>query len=280
MRPPVALLLAFLCALAPAVGYADDGAEAPSEPAPSEAEEPATAGLPTPAPRTDDLGRPFPDPRLVHRAGGWTVGGITMSAVGGGLMVGGMFLGSAVARGEVEVKDPTRTGVAIGALFGGGALLLGSGIPLASAGTFTSKQLDRSIKGAPKVPRTVANERRYWDAYLQRQFGQSMAVTGGGTILMGVVTIAGVVATIGTEYYKPTEMWLGVAGTFAGGAGIMIAGILLQKDADKAMDAVRKEVDPYHREAALPPRLRPVRIDKRALIPLPTPTGIAWAFRF
>lgn len=270
----LALLLSLCVAIAPSLAWSQDAeGEAPeaSDEAPEAAAPPA---------RTDDLGRPYPDPRLLNIARGRTIGGITMSALGGGLMVAGMFVGSGVARGEIAVTDPTRTGVGIGVLLGGGALLLGSGIPIASTGTFTTKQLNRTIKGAPKVPRTVANEERYWDAYLQRQVGQSMAVTGGGTILLGVVSIAAVVATIETEYYKPVEMWLGVAGTFTGGAAVLVAGILLQKDADKKMLAIKKEVDPYYQEAALPPRLRPFQIDERELIPIPTPTGVAWGFRF
>lgn len=272
MRGLVSLLVLVL-ALAPAAAFAQDAETTASD-------EPAATASATPPQRTDDLGRPFPDPLLVKRARGWTAGGIAMSAVGGGLMVTGMFVGSAMARGELEVKNAGTGGAIAGSILGSGALLLGTGIPLASAGTFTTKQLNRTIKGAPKVPRTVANDGRYWNAYLERQFGQSMAVTGGGTILLGVVAIAAVVATIDTEYYKPAEMWLGVAGTFAGGAGILIAGILLQRDADKKMAAIKKEVDPYYQEAALPPRLRPLQIDERELIPLPTGTGIAWSFRF
>ena len=252
-------------------------AEAPAEEAPAEEAPAATA---SPTPRTDDLGRPFPDPLLVRRARGWSAGGIALSAVGGGLMVTGLFVGSAWARGEIEVTDTRAMGAGVGILFGGGALMMGTGIPLASAGGFTTKQLNRTIKGAPKVPRTVANDGRYWNAYLERQMGQSLSVIGGGTMLMGVVVIAGVVATIDTEYYKPVEMWLGVAGTFTGGAAVLILGVLLQKDADKKMASIKKEVDPYYQEAALPPRLRPLRIDPRELIPLPTGTGIRWGFHF
>ncbi len=252
-------------------------AEAPAvEPPPA----PAPAATASATPRTDDLGRPFPDPMLLRRAKGWTAGGIALSAVGGGLMVTGLFVGSAMARGEIEVLDGRRAGAGVGILFGGGALMMGTGIPLASAGGFTAKQLNRTIKGAPKVPRTVANDGRYWNAYLERQIGQSLSVIGGGTMLAGVVVIAGVVATIDTEYYRPVEMWLGVAGTFTGGAAVLILGVLLQKDADKKMTSIKKEVDPYYQEAALPPRLRPIRIDPRELIPLPTGTGIRWGFHF
>ncbi len=267
-RLPI-LLLALLIALAPVAAEAGD---APPLEAPA-AQASAT-------PRVDDLGRPFPDPMLVRRAQGWTGGGIALSATGGGLMVAGLFVGSALARGEIEVQEGRLPGVGIGFLLGGGALMLGTGIPLASAGGFTSKQLARTIKGAPKVPRTVANDGRYWNAYLERQMGQSLSVIGGGTLLMGVVVIAGVVATIETEYYKPVGMWIGVAGTFTGGAAVLALGVLLQRDADKRMSAVKKEVDPYHQDAALPPRLQPLRIDPREMIPLPTGTGIAWAFRF
>ena len=245
----------------------------------SEADAPVPAPLVAPLAAVDDLGRPFPDPRLLNRARGWTVGGIAMSAVGGGLVVGGLFLGSSIARGELQLGSSQRTGALLGSTFGVGAVLLAAGIPTLSAGTFTTAQLNRTIKGAEKVPRTVANEGRYWNAGLERQFGQALTVSGGGTVLMGVVSTAAVVALVGTEVYKP-GYWGIVAGTYGGGALMIVAGMLLQKDADATMEAISLEVDPYRQQSSLPPRLRVARLDPRVLLPMPAGPGVRWAFRF
>lgn len=251
-------LLALVLALLPAAAYAQD----------AEVE------------RLDSLGRPFPDPLLVKRAQAQTVGGITMAGMGGAAFVVGMFVGSSVARGDIEIGTANETGALLGVTFGVGAVLIGVGIPMASTGTFTTKQLNRTIKGSEKVPRTVANEALYWDYYGQRQAGQALTVSGGGAVLMGVVATAGAVAIVGSEFYKP-EIWAGVAGAYGGGAAMIVVGALLQKDADERMEALKKEVDPYYRQqASMPPRLRPFQIDRRELIPLPTPTGVSWSFRF
>ncbi|MCO4770579.1 MAG: hypothetical protein KDA24_11165, partial [Deltaproteobacteria bacterium] len=263
--------------------HAQEESGDPSVDGPSETDEDEAAPgeeTPPPAPpRVDSLGRPFPSPEVLERAKAQTIGGIVMAGVGGAALGTGLFLGSSVARGETEIGTPAETGVVLGVAFGSGVLLLAAGIPTASTGTFTTKQMNRTIKGAEKVPRTVANEMKYWDFYAQRQVGQAMTVGGGGAVLMGVVATGAAVAIVGTEFYKP-EIWAAVGGTFGGGAGLIVAGILLQRDADQRMDALAKEVDPYYREASLPPRLRPFRIDSRDLIPLPTGMGISWAFRF
>jgi len=292
--PPLRLLigslLACVLALAPMGAWAQETAPEGEEPEAEEAEEAEAAEAaeeaeaaeaPPPAPqRVDGLGRPFPDPLILERAKGQTIGGLAMAATGGAAMLTGLFVGSAVAREEISLGTPEQTGVILGATFGVGTLLLATGIPTMSTGTFTTKQLNRTIKGAEKVPRTVANEQRYWTLYGQRQAGQTMTVGGGGSILLGVVGIAAVVATIDTEFYRP-EAWAGVGGTFGAGAGMIVAGILLQRDADQRMEALKKEVDPYYKDqAALPPRLRPVQIDPRELIPLPNGSGVTWAFRF
>ena len=81
---------------------------------------------------------------------------------------------------EIKIGTEQETGAVLGVTFGLGAGLLGLGIPIASTGTFTTKQMNRTIKGAEKVPRTVANETRYWDYYGQRQAGQALTVSGGG----------------------------------------------------------------------------------------------------
>ncbi len=230
--------------------------------------------------RLDSLGRPFPDPLLVKRAQAQTVAGLSMAGLGGASLIAGLFVGSSVARGDIEIGTANETGALLGVTFGVGAVLIGVGIPMASTGTFTSKQLNRTIKGAEKVPRTVANESRYWDYYGQRQVGQALTVSGGGAVLLGVVATAGAVALVDSDFYRP-EIWAAVGGAFGGGAAMIVVGALLQKDADTRMEALKKEVDPYYREqASLPPRLRPFQIDRRELIPLPTATGVSWSFRF
>lgn len=240
---------------------------------------PAAAWAQEPGP-VDSLGRPFPDPALLQRAQGQTIGGLSMVGVGGAAMIAGLFLGSSVAREELRIGNREQTGFVLGATFGVGVALLAAGVPMASTGSFTTKQLKRTIKGAPKVARTVANEALYWDLYGQRQAGQALTVGGGGAVLLGVVAVAGAVATVDSDFYEP-EIWAGVAGVFGGGAGMIVLGAVLQKDAKDRMETLKKDVDPYYQQqAALPPRLRPFQVDKRELIPLPTATGVRWAFRF
>lgn len=267
-------LLVLLLALRPALVLAVDG-EA------SDPEEASTEGPPAPAPRVDALGRPFPDPAVLRRSQGWTGGGVALTATGGALLVTGLFVGSSVARGEFTIGDGERgaNGAFFGTLFGAGAALLAAGVPLASAGTFSTKQLKRTIKGAEKVPRVVANEPLYWDFYLRRQIGQGLTVSGGGAILMGVVATAGVIALVGTEYYEP-QYWAGVAGAYGGGAAMIVLGILLQKDADERMEALRKRVDPYEQQATVAPRLRRPGFDPSLLIPRPAGLGVGWGFAF
>jgi hypothetical protein len=279
-------LLLLSLALAPASGFAQDGESPDVEPEANPDEAPADPPAdtpevaPAPAPRVDALGRPFPDPKLLARARGQTVGGITMAGVGGAALVAGLFVGSSVARGDVRIGTAEETGVVLGATFGTGLGLLAAGIPLASTGSFTSAQLTRTIKGAEKVPRTVANEALYWDYYGQRQIGQTLTVSGGGAVLMGVVATAAAVAIVDSDFYKP-GIWAGVGGAYGGGALLIVLGAVLQKDADARMDALSREVDPYYREqASLPPRLRPLQIDRRELVPMVTGSGVSLSFRF
>ena len=285
MRGLLSILLLAM-ALGPAGAWAQDtgdtSADSQSEEAGGDEETaPSDAPVVPAAPaRVDSLGRPFPNPVVMQRARAQTVGGIVMAGVGGAAMMTGLFVGSAVAREEIKIGTAQETGAVLGATFGVGAGLLGLGIPIVSTGTFTTKQMNRTIKGAEKVPRTVANETRYWDYYGQRQAGQALTVSGGGAVLMGVVATAGAVALIGSEFERP-EIWAAVGGTYGGGAAAIVLGILLQKDADKRMDALAREVDPYYKEqASLPPRLQPLKIDARELIPVPTGPGVSWSFRF
>lgn len=218
---------------------------------------PQSQPAPPPVTIVDGLGRPFPDPKVLGKANGWTGGGAALTGIGAGLLVSGLFLGSALARGEIGTGfsgvrdggpvDPTAGAVA--GMFFGGAISLMIGVPTLSAGTFTRGQLLRTIKGAEKVPRTVANEQRYWNAYLQRQYGQALAVAGGGELLLGVLTIAAVAATVGTEFYDP-RMWLTCLAPFGMGSAFLILGLKMQQGADTKMKTIRDEVDTYRAPGA------------------------------
>jgi hypothetical protein len=165
---------------------------------------------------------------------------------GAALLVTGMTLLTSGARGEIVL--PMGASQGLSGMMSGGAGMAFIGIPLLSAGPYTTKQLLRTIKGAEKVPRTVANEQAYWDAYLRRQYAQAITVSGGGSILLGVLTLAAVGALVGTELYKP-EYWLSSIGPFAGGAALLASGIAATKDADARMEAVRNAVDPMRQPA-------------------------------
>ena len=101
----VSLLLSFALLFAPLLAYADDGAAPAPEPEPE---------LAAPA-RVDDLGRPFPDPLLLRRSRTWTGLGAGMTGLGSAMVVTGLFVGSAFARGEIvpprlELAGPLVTG--------------------------------------------------------------------------------------------------------------------------------------------------------------------------
>jgi hypothetical protein len=210
----------------------------------------------TPAPAVDGLGRPFPDPLVLRKANAWMRGGIVLSGAGSAMLVSGLFFGSALARGEIGATNPKVAGAAIGAVFVSGAAMLAAGIPLTSSGSFTRAQMLRTIKGAAKVPRTVANEQRYWNMFQRRHFGQALAVGGGGAILMGVVSVAGVVALIGTEYYRPWQ-WAAVGGTFGVGAAMVALGVTLTRTSREQMETIWREVDPYTSPDVSARRARP-----------------------
>ncbi|GEM_PF-1765508 len=281
MQRSFALLVTLLLLAGPSLARAEDGV--------------AAGPL---IPPVDDQGRPFPDPALVGEAKARTVAGIAATGVGAGLMVGGLFFGSSVARGEIPGNNLTYAG--LGGMLGGGIGLLSAGVPTLSVGVYTAKQLDRTIKGAEKVPRTVANERRFWDAVMGEHIGRTIAIGGGGTLLMGVVSIAGVSATIDTEYYKPWY-WAAVAGTLGGGAGMVGLGVLIERNSRAKQEAIRDEVDPYRKKRlegapsesdAAPASTSSVEpilgVPVPTLVPLPptetTPGGVSlglgWSFAF
>lgn len=278
-------LLLLLLTLAPGLALADE----PADPA-----DPATEAVPTEAElteaelkargRLDDLGRVFPDPFLLQRSRTWIGAGTAMTLGAAGLIGGGMTLGLAYAREELEV--PQQGTFTVLTLFVGGASLGFVGIPLLSAGWYMNQQLRRTIKGAEKIPRTVCNEPAYWSAYAARMYGQAMMVAGGGSVLLGVLAIVGVGALVGSDVYDP-GLWSGVVIPFGAGATMIVGAILLQKSADAQMKSVRKAVDPRYQAAG---RRRPSPL---AFVPVvtggrgrrpdglqETRVGLSWAFAF
>ncbi len=190
----------------------------------------------------DALGRPFPDPEILLKARHWTAGGATLTVVGVSTMMAGMLLGSAALRGQIAV--PTEGMYFFAGLLIAGPLLVASGLPLLSSGNFTRGQLTRKIKGVPKVPRTVANEWRYWQAYNQGLYGQAALIAGGAGVMMGVLGLVAGGFSAESEYYRPS-IWAFPASAFSAGAGLIIAGLLLQKASRKKMEQIRDEVDPF-----------------------------------
>lgn len=269
-------LLCLLLTLAPRVVLAEEPAS-PDEPSLTDDDLKARG-------RMDDLGRVFPDPFLLKRSRTWIGAGAVMTVSAAGLLAGGMTLGLAYAREELEV--PPQGTFTLLTMFVGGATLGFVGIPLLSAGWYMNQQLRRTIKGAEKVPRVVANEARYWSAYAARMYGQAMMVSGGGSVLLGVLAIVGVGALVGTDVYDP-GLWAGVAMPFGAGASLIVGAILLQKAADAQMEAIRQEVDPMRQASARPGP------DPLAFVPVvtggrgrrtdgrdETRFGLAWSFAF
>jgi hypothetical protein len=270
LHRPTSLALALVLPLSPVGVRAGELAEAATS-APSAA---STAPTPGSLP-TDDRGRPFPDPRLVRRANAWIAGGAAMAGVGAAGLVAGLFTGSAMARGEIE--DPVEARVGAVALLAGGVFLAFSGVPLISAGRHTRGQLLRTIRGVEKVPRTVANEQRYWDTYLAHERAQALALGGGGMVMLGIVNVVAVAALVGTEVYD-ARYWWSAAGTLSAG-GVMLAVGLLEEHKTKAhLASIRKEVlGPG--AASLPPPPVPFLAWDAAGTVAPR-LGLAWAGRF
>lgn len=239
----LSVLLVFFCGVLglPSVAQADEGpvpvADTPVAPESDE------ASL-VPVPRSlheDALGRPFPDPDLLRHSQSTMALGITLSASGAAFMVAGITLGTSIARGQVLVDGRSRW-MPLG-LIGGGSMLALAGVPLASSGSQMRAQLLRKARGVERLPRTVANERRYWNASLRAQYGRTITIFGGASILMGTLALAAVAGLIGTPQYDP-RFWAAPVISFAVGGGFIPAGLLLRKRALAAMEVVRDEVDP------------------------------------
>jgi len=294
----VSLSLAFVLVLCGSAA-AEPEVEAESE-SESEAELGANAASEQPKPPValgltpfDALGRPFPDPALLRMARGWTIGGAVLTVSGGSMMLAGMLLGSAAARGQLVVPDDAQYGFF--GLLAGGPLLLCAGLPLMASGTFTTGQLLRTIKGAPKVPRTVANERVYWQGYQLGLYGQAVVVAGGASVLMGVLGLVAAVFSVNSEYYLPA-VWAIPIGSFASSAGMIVLGLLMQKASKAKMERIRDAVDPFRQGPAgsktgsAPATFSPGAL---ALVPMPsfsvaadargrtaTRASLSWSFPF
>jgi hypothetical protein len=218
----------------------------------------------------DALGRPFPDPALLRMARGWTVGGAVLTVSGASMMLTGMLLGSAAARGQLVLPDGAQYGFFV--LLAGGPGLLFAGLPLMASGTFTTGQLLRTIKGVPKVPRTVANERRYWQGYQLGLYGQAVVIAGGATVLMGVLGLVAASFAVGSEYYNPA-VWAIPIGSFASSAGLIVLGLLMQRASKAKMEKIRDAVDPFRQDPATSKTsAAPAGISPGALALLPMPS--------
>ena len=195
-----------------------------------------------------------------------------------------MFLGSGFARGELapplignlnatqSALLPTLT------LLGGGVVFGFLGVPTLSAGLYMNKQLRRTIKGAEKVPRTVANEERFWNAYLGKMFAQTLMVAGGGSILLGTLGMVAVGALVATDRYDPLY-WLIPAGLFVGGGVMLGGGLALNKQSKERMEDVFDEVDPMRQKQASVFSLGPsVSVTRHGQDELRAAFG--WAFAF
>jgi len=247
-------------------------ATAPADEA-GDAQAPAAA-KPVGLPPVDALGRPFPDPTLLKMARRWTISGAVLTVAGASLMVTGMLLGSAVARGQIVVPTEARYGFA-GLLLGGPCLVV-AGLPLMSSGTFTRGQLRRTIKGVPKVPRTVANEAEYWRAHQLGLYGQGVVIAGGASLLMGVLGIVAAGLAVNSEYYD-SRLWAIPAIALPAGSGMIVAGLFMGKTSRAKMERIQNAVDPFRQS---PDAAKTSRSSKDAdgfralaLVPMPALTA-------
>jgi len=271
----IPLLLLFVLLAAPA--RAEDGEvseqASSSEQTGVDATEAPTPGVAVKAaglPPVDALGRPFPDPGLLRLARRWTISGAVLTVAGSSLFLAGMLLSSAAARGQLVV--PTEAFYGFGALLGGGPSLVLVGLPLLSSGTFTRGQLLRTIKGVAKVPRTVANERSYWEAYQLGLYGQAVAIGGGASLLMGVLGLVAAGLAVNSEYYD-ARLWAVPAIALPVGGAMIVAGLLMGKASKAKMERIQNAVDPFRQKpetsrsstSSVPPRAL-------ALVPMPSLT--------
>jgi len=225
-------------------------------------------------PPVDALGRPFPDPVLLRMARGWTVGGAILTVAGASMILTGMTIGSAAARGQIVVSPPALYSLL--GLMGAGSSMVFVGLPLLSSGRFTTGQLRRTIKGVAKVPRTVANERGYWLAHRRGMYGQAIVIGGGASVLVGVLGVVAAALSANSEFYNP-RIWVIPVTSFASGGAMIAFGLFLENSARERMKRIQDAVDPFRQEGSKTSRA-PAPGPGRgalALLPLPTVSAVA-----
>lgn len=257
LRAPLSLLTALCLVFAPTLAHAQD----PASEGPTVQEQAAVMGS------MDSQGRVFPNPDILKNARTQFGVGVGLTVGGAVLLFTGMMVGSAAARGELTLppspfpsliqSDRLEDGFGDGFTFigitaGVGLGLILAGVPIMSVGNFTTRQMLRTIRGAEKVPRTVANEDRYWKALMTQHMGQALGIVGGAVIAFGIIALVAQGATLDTRFYAPWRWVLGPA-ILAGGVGVLVLGIELTKKGRSTQDAVWDEVDPRRQKAAVYP---------------------------
>ena len=206
------------------------------------------------------------------------------------MVIAGLMLGSAIARGELVV--PETSAFAFSGLLLGGPWLTFAGLPMLSAGNFVRGQLNRTIKGVPKVPRTVANERDYWKAHYLGLQGQATTIAGGGSVMLGVLGLVAAAFAMESPMYTPL-IWLFPANAFGFGAGMIAGGLAMQRSSKVKKERIRDAVDPLRQEAQRGAQAPAVGSGPQAYPPLPalavarSSTGelvasasVSWTLRF
>ena len=276
----MSVLAAFSLLMAPAVARA--------QASPAAAVAPPTASV-------DTMGRPFPDPTILNNARLQAGIGAGLTAASAGFLFTGMMVGSAAARGELilprmpgprliqsdRIDDSSIDGFAFIGIFAGiGIVMAFVGIPLLSVGMFTTKQMLRTIKGAEKVPRTVANEARYWRGLQTQHFGQAIGIAGGALVAVGVVAIVGQGATVGTQLYDPVGWAIGPS-ILVGGVAILVLGIKMTQKGRATQKAVWHEVDPRRQPISAVPGLpMPIVATRPGPRGPETWGGVSWSLLF
>jgi hypothetical protein len=297
-RGVLSVVAAFALLMAPGLARAQAGAtteasdktEASETPEATKATEDLLASM-----RMDDLGRVFPDPEILQRARLQSGFGVGLSVAGVGLLFTGMMVGSAAARGELtlppspfpsliqsdRIDQSSIDGfIFIGATAGIGVLLAFIGVPMMSVGMFTTKQMLRTIKGAEKVPRTVANERVYWRGLQTQHSGQAIGIAGGAFVAFGIIALVGQGATVGTQIYTPAVWAVGPA-ILGTGVGVLILGIKMTQKGRATQKQTWDAVDPRRQKvSAIPGIPMPILARRPGPTGRQTWAGVGWSFYF
>ena len=284
-RATLSVFAAFSLLMAPVVVHAQGAVDSPV----------AATVKPPPMGSVDSLGRPFPNPDILKNARLQAGFGAGLTAGAGVLLFTGMMVGSAGARGELtlprmpgprliesdRIADSSIDGFIFIGVFGGlGIVMAFVGIPLLSVGMFTTKQMLRTIKGAEKVPRTVANESVYWRGLQTQHFGQAIGIAGGALVAVGVVAVVGQGATVGTQVYDPVGWAIGPS-ILVGGVAVLILGIKTTQTGRATQKTLWDEVDPRRQPLSAVPGL-PLPIVATRPGPRGPETwgGVAWSLSF